>query len=170
MPHTRARRQDWQKVSIALCFLLLLIIEALSFWNPLHSRPHLLLIGVYYIALYRASQIPILTLFLLSLLRDGYFGVPLGQSSLIYFLVFFLAKGQRSMLKTPHILIDWLGFTLISLITGLLQAFILTMFQDVGIQPQKILKGVLLTSAFYPLGTWALQYLINLLDRLRGQS
>lgn len=167
MPPSHIQRQNWQMVAIFLCFFLFFISETLSLWNALRWRPHFLLIAIYYIALYKASNAPVIPLFILGLLRDGYFGYPMGQSSFIYLLIFFMGKGHRSLFKVPSILSDWAGFACMTIIAGSLQWLISGLLQDIWVHPGRLFIGALLTSALYPVGTWVVQHLVQLFDKLR---
>jgi rod shape-determining protein MreD len=157
----------WQKITMSCFLLLLFVVEALSFWGTLAWRPHFLLMAIYYGALYQPSRISVLSLVVVGLLRDGYFGFPLGQGSLIYMLTFIIIERQRVLWQERSILWDWLGFAVISSLATGLHWLILSCFQnDPPFMPQ--LVNIVLTSLLYPGCAWIVQHVSHIINRLRA--
>lgn len=150
----------WQQAAMSCFFLLLFIMEALSFWGGLTWRPHFLLMAIYYGALYQSSRISMLSLVIIGLLRDGYFGFPLGQGSLIYVLTFVILERQRLLLQWQggSIIWDWLGFAIVASMTGSLHWLIMCWFQKSYLPFLPQLINVVMTSLFYPGGAWVIQW------------
>jgi rod shape-determining protein MreD len=166
-PH-RLFSSYWQKTLMSCFFLLLFVVEALSFWGALGWRPHFLLMAVYYGALYQPSRVSVLSLVVVGLLRDGYFGFPLGQGSLIYVLTFVIIERQRLLWQERSILWDWLGFAVVASLAAGLHWLIVSWFQKSYPPFMPQLVNALLTSLFYPGGAWVIQHVSRIINRLQA--
>jgi len=155
----------WQQAAMSCFFLLLFSVEALSFWGALTWRPHFLLMAVYYSALYQPSRVSVLSLVITGLLRDGYFGFPLGQGSLTYALTFMILERHRMVLqwRERSIMWDWLGFVIVACVVGSLHWLIMSLFQKSYLPFMLQLVNIVMTSLFYPGGAWVIQCVSRLI-------
>lgn len=75
-------------------------------------RPDILLIIVYFWALYRPDFFPIPLIFVTALTMDLIYGPAVGLSPLLHIIVFLLVKGQRRFLLAQSFVVQWLCFGL----------------------------------------------------------
>ncbi len=109
-------------VPYSLLFLLLIFnVIALPILPSTTMKLPLILMGVYYWAIYRPTLISVWLAFLAGAALDFMMGVPLGLNALVLVVVRWFVVDQRRFLFAQSFIIIWLGFLLISLAAAVLQ-------------------------------------------------
>ncbi len=114
-------------------FLLLLLFSFVltvphNFLSFGRFTPFYSLIIIYYWCLFFPVVLPLMSIFVLGVLQDIIFGVPIGMNSLSLVMFWlFIAYYKRFLISKPFNVI-WIGFALCSLYIVLLQMIILCKF------------------------------------------
>jgi len=99
----------------ALLALFMLNVTALPLPSAMGGlKPQLVLMFVYYWAIYRPTLVPPVLCFALGLLMDILAGLPLGMNALILLVVQWLVKDQRRFLMGQPYITIWAVFGLIA--------------------------------------------------------
>ena len=133
-----------------LFILLVLSLVPLGIGPLTDARPMLLLMGVFYWALFRPNFLNIFILFLIGIFYDSFAATPFGLTSLILIATHVLIQSQRKLLLYQPFWILWGIFGILAL----LAVFIiwgLHMILSLGfVSPISYLMDVLLSVAFFP--------------------
>ncbi len=154
-----ARSSFKEKLIIFSVFLFLFLLESSSLWNSFSLRPHFLLIGIYFVGLYRPFWLSFLGLLILGILRDIHFDFPLGQSSFLYLAVNALIEWHPRLFSNRNLLLDWLIFAGMAILSVFYQEIILKILAHKEGLLHIFLKEALLTIIFYPLVAWSISQL-----------
>jgi rod shape-determining protein MreD len=111
----RPHKSKWLTgiVSPAALTLLLVVLSAspkriimIGDFVPLFAA-----IGIFYWALFRPKRMPYWFIFILGLVQDALFGMPLGISSLAYLLFRYMVGSQRRLFIKEAFWAVWAGFS-----------------------------------------------------------
>lgn len=153
------RLDAWARyMTPAALTLLLALISVLPVQIPGFAvvGPGLVLMAVYYWAIYRPEVLPFALVFLLGLFHDTLTGSPLGLSALIYMLAYGLVAGQRRFFLGKSFGVVWWGFMLVAAAAESLRWLLVSIYFGVPVSPTPGMFAYLMTVAFYPLGTLAM--------------
>ena len=106
----------WLLVSLPAWFtLLLMLLSALpQRILPLAIMPMFAVMSVYYWGLFRPVALPLWAVFLLSVVQDVIFALPLGVSPLLLLSLRLFTTSQRRVLGKETFLAIWFGFIVLS--------------------------------------------------------
>lgn len=137
------------------CWLLLSVLLILSL-VPIHigpfmdARPMLLLMGVFYWALFRPAFMNVFILFIIGIFYDSFSGGPFGLSALILIGTHVLIQYQRKLLLYQPFWILWGIYAIMAWITAFI-TWVLHMALSLGWVPVvPYLMDVLISAAFFP--------------------
>lgn len=138
--------------------LLLIIIMMLPYNIGMIGdiMPYLTLIGVYYWSVFRASRLPIWTVFILGMLQDILLGSPLGMMSLLLIIVQQVIFIQGRQFLERDFVFNWFVFIMLALGFGVASWGIASLYIREILDFWSVLGQVLMTIAFYPVITWLL--------------
>ncbi len=121
---------NWTKITnatrLAVPQILLLTLVLLNFVSlPLPYlgpvKPHLVLMAVYYWAIYRPTLVPPALCFGIGIVMDILAGEPLGITALILVVMQLVVRGQRRFLMSQPYTTTWLGFAVVAGLASLAQ-------------------------------------------------
>ncbi len=104
--HGQRKIQSTARLAIPLILLgLMILLGLLSLPVPYagSARPALVLMAVYYWAIYRPTLVPPFLCFAAGLLTDILSGMPLGLNALVLVIVQWIVRSQRRFLMGPDI-------------------------------------------------------------------
>lgn len=129
--------------------LLLLLLSMVNFRLPGISEfmPFTVAMVVFYWALFVPRLMPKWFVFVLGILQDAAYGAPLGISSLIYLLLWWLVVSQRRYFVKETFVVLWAVFSVFALFITLLSWGIHSLFFDMPL----------------PLGNMGLQWIFSVL-------
>lgn len=99
------------QILLLVFFILSFVTVSLPFFGQL--RPHFLLMGLYYWAVYRPTIMPPVYCFVLGLLMDLITGLAPGIHAILFLLVRWIVVDQRRFLMGQPYIVTWIGFALI---------------------------------------------------------
>lgn len=148
-------------LTLGIIFVLLLLSAfPLPFRELDEIRPAVLLIAVYYWAVFRPQMLSPLGAFGAGILLDLVCLWPPGMNALLFVVVQWLVKKQRKFLLGQNFMVIWASFALVAFLSGLLQWAVFSLFELRLMSIRPVLAGVLLTAVVFPLIAKPL-YIIN---------
>jgi rod shape-determining protein MreD len=150
---------------------LLLIFSIISFSFPVTGsiKAPLLLMAIYYWAIYRPTLIPAWLVFGAGILVDLISGIgAVGVSALVFVIVQWIVTDQRRFLMGQSYLMIWIGFMLVSIVSGLMQWMIFGMLNGVWPPLEQLAFSILLGGALFPVISTLLHLTHKILPEPRG--
>lgn len=141
----------WGLTLLVIFVLFILSAIPLDFMGLGEIRPSFMLIAVYYMTILRPSVMSYFVVFLIGLALDLASSYPLGLNALILVSVQWLVRSQRKLLLSQSFKIIWGGFALVSMVSGIVQWSILSLFNFSLYSAQPVIFSVLLSSCLFPL-------------------
>jgi len=142
-------------VPLGITFTLVLF-ETMPLPLPGAVAPALSLIALYYWAVYRPDLMPPIAVFMVGILLDVVTGASVGVNALILLLVYGTVLSQRRFLLGKSFNVLWFGFFLTAFVAGLINWLILSVLNDVVLDPTPLIIQLLITVLIYPLFSWLL--------------
>lgn len=144
--------------------IFLLAVMPLPFKTLNMINPPLILIAIFYWALYRPAFMPPTMVFLLGLFNDILSGTPLGLNALIYVSLHWLVFSQRTFLLSQGFFLTWWGFALCAFGAAILYwgLFCLLNLSLTPVLPA--LLGALVCVCLFPLLALPLSFMHRLLS------
>jgi rod shape-determining protein MreD len=141
---------------LLLLLLLLLNVAALPLPYADSIQAHLVLMAVYYWAIYRPTLVPPSLCFAVGLAMDVLGGFPLGLNALVLVMVQWLVRDQRKFLMGQAFIVIWAAFGLVALSVSLVQWGMdgLLTLQWVPVLP--MLAGTMASLLLFPIVTMLL--------------
>ncbi len=142
-----------------LVLLLFVLMGAAPLRLPVieNAAPPLVLMGVYYWAVFQPALLPAWAVFVLGILQDLLLGLPLGVSPAILVLVHWIARAHRRFVARQSFVVVWTGFVVMALLAMAVEwaGCSLLSWQVLPVLPMSLrfLEAVLL---FPPLLLWGL--------------
>jgi rod shape-determining protein MreD len=156
----------WRGALVHLSTLLLLLLSTVSFAAPYISqvRPFLVLMAVYYWAIYRPTIMPPLVVFLMGLMLDILTYAPLGLNALLLVAVQWIVRGQRVFLTGQPFIMIWIGFGFTATLFASAQ-FLIYLMTTAGapLPTQALVASTALTFALFPAASLVFVWLHRLL-------
>lgn len=118
------RIKHYMRLALSQTVLLLLVfLNLMTLPPPFESevRPFLVLMAVYYWAIYRPTLVPPALCFVIGLFMDILSGLPMGLNALCYVAVQWVVRDQRRFLMGQPYTMIWAGFGMVTVMTALLQ-------------------------------------------------
>ena len=138
-----------------------LCLTLLPFWQKVGVQPILLLIIIYYWALYRPDRLTIEQLILISLIQDGIYAYPLGFSALRLLIDYGLLLTQRRTLNHQSFIWIWGGFSIFCLMDTVVYMTLLSCVKGEWVGILLLFPNTLLTASLYPLVIVAFNYFVK---------
>ena len=145
-------------VVLAGLFLLNLVPLNLGHFDSL--RPPFLLMAVFYWTIFRPALLVTPIVFILGLLMDIVSGWPPGVSALLLVCVQWVTLAQRKFFMGQSFMTVWWGYFLISIIVGLLQWAVFSLFALDWLPVMPVVAGVVLGGLLFPFAALPL-YLVH---------
>lgn len=138
--------------------LVLLLLGVLIWPIPFVGAvsPSLVLVGVYYWAIYRPDLFRPLFVFLLGLLNDAVHFLPIGLSAIIFLGVHQLAYAHRRYFVNQIFFMLWVGFALLAFLSMAVMWLAMSFYHDEPMAVMPILIQLALTIALFPIPAWGL--------------
>ena len=118
--------------------------------------PALVVMAVFYWAIYRPDLFSPLSAFLVGVIHDVLAGTPIGVTAFILVAVQGATASQRRFFLGNTFFVAWWGFALVSLGAMALQWVLVSAAFGRILDTQAVLFGYLLTLSLYPVVSWAL--------------
>ncbi len=127
------------------------------------ATPFFALMAVYFWTLYRPELLPFPAVFAAGLLLDILQDAPLGISSLILLLAYALVLSQREQLLMRRFTVVWVGFLVVATAAAALQWGVVSLFYGMVLDIRAFLFQGVLTVAAYPVVSYLLGRLQQML-------
>lgn len=137
-------------VSMTLVLILLAVMPTkIPGWS--HIAPALVLMSVYYWAIYRPDLLPAPVVFALGLAQDLLGGAPIGVHAFTLLVAYGLVVSQRRFFHAKSFGVVWWGFMLVAAGVLTMEWLIMSMLVGGGpIDPRPVLFALMLTVVIYP--------------------
>jgi rod shape-determining protein MreD len=116
-------------------------------------KPQLVIMGIYYWAIYRPTLVPPSFCFVIGLLLDLLSGMPPGMNALIFVLIQWIVRDQRRFLMGQPYVTIWAVFGLVAMASALMQWGLYGLVNMNWPAPAPVLLGVLVSMLLFPLVT-----------------
>ena len=136
---------------ILMAALFTLDVVALPFSMKGVLKAPLLLMAVYYWAIYRPTLVPVWFVFVMGFLMDLLSGTALGLNALIFVLTQWAVLRQRRFLMGQPFIMIWVGFAAISALALFIQWFVMGLMQFQWLTVLYQWPSVLFGVALFPL-------------------
>ncbi len=137
-------------VFLALSALFLLNLVPLNLGHFDSLRPPFLLMAVFYWTIFRPGLLATPVVFILGLLMDIVSGWPPGVSALLLVCVQWVTLAQRKFFMGQSFVTIWWGYLLISIIVGVFQWVVFSLFALDWLPVVPVLAGMLLGGLLFP--------------------
>ena len=141
---------------LLLAVLLLLNMASVPLPYAYSIKAHLVLMAVYYWAIYRPTLVPPSLCFLMALAMDVLSGLPLGLNALVLVLVQWLVRDQRRFMMGQPFIVIWAVFGLVSLSASMMQWALAGLFVQEWVELAPVLTGTAISLLLFPLVTMLL--------------
>jgi len=116
-----------------------------------HIAPALVLMSVYYWAIYRPDLLPASAIFVLGLIADILGGAPVGVHAFTLLTAYGLVVSQRRFFHGKSFGVVWWGFMLVAAGVMTLEWLLMSLLVGPGpIDPRPALFSLMLTAVIYP--------------------
>lgn len=154
-------RQIEQSARLAVPHLLLfalLILNMASIPLPYADsvKNHLVLMAVYYWAIYRPTLVPPFYCFAMGLAMDVLGGFPPGLNACVLVLLQWLVRDQRKFLMGQPFIVIWAAFGLVALTASLMQWGLIGLRGWQWTQPMPMVAGTMISLFLFPFITMLL--------------
>lgn len=113
---------------------------------------------VYYWTIYRPSLFPVWFIFLLGLMQDALYGVPLGVHSFLNLVTWMIIVKNRRYFSKESFLEIWLNFCMVSLLIAVLNWIMFCLLESNLLAPTNAILQWLLSAVLYA----CIHYILNL--------
>ena len=118
--------------------------------------PSLVLVAVYYWAIYRPDLFRPSFVFGLGLLNDALHFLPLGLSAIVFLGIYQLAYANRRYFVGQVFYMIWFGFALLAVLASAVSWGALSLYYGEGLTLLPVVVQCAITVALFPLPAWAL--------------
>ncbi|MFV0430717.1 MAG: rod shape-determining protein MreD [Alphaproteobacteria bacterium] len=135
-----------------LFFMILnrVISEGWGYWEEI--SPWIVLMCVWYWAIFRPSLLPVWFIFIVGFLEDFYsYNTPYGTHSVILILSYAILLSQRRVVAVQNFMVGWLMFAVFSFVAIMLRWAIISLFNTHLFSVKSSIASFMLTVSFYPL-------------------
>ena len=137
-----------KSVPFLMCLILILFSQTL---NARFFCVPLVFIPIFYFALFRGRLLNVYIVFLLGLLADCIYQVPVGLFSSVFLLMLFVTRFSRSFLRELSAGGLWLFFGLLTVFLLLIQMFLFTVSEGSVVHTKFLFEQFIVTILLYPL-------------------
>ncbi len=132
-------------------FLLLISQVQTHIYNFSAVMPMMVLVSIYYWAIYRPDLMPMTLVFLLGILQDLLAGGLVGLQAFILLAAYGFVSRQRRFFHSKSFGVVWWGFMLVGFFAAALQWGVVVGFEQIWISPCPIFFSYLLSVAVFPI-------------------
>jgi len=138
----------------------LVVLSTIPFYLPGYGpvAPNLVLMAVFYWAVFRSDALSPVTVFFIGLLQDILTGAPPGLNAAVLVLVRTFAASQNRVFRGKSFLVLWFGFVLV----GIAAAFVIWLFSATYhltlIDPSPVVFQAALTITLFPFLVWVFSW------------
>ena len=138
-----------------LLTLMLLLISLVQTHIPGFGpvMPMLVLMSVYYWAIYRPDLMPLSVVFLIGLTQDLLSGGPIGVQAVVLLICYWLVAVQRRFFHSKSFGVVWWGFMLLGMVAALLNWSLVALVERSALAPWPVLFSYALSIALFPFMT-----------------
>ena len=148
----------------ALLFLFLLLsVASLPLPHANEVKNQLVLMAIFYWAIYRPTLVPPFFCFFLGLAMDVLGGFPLGLNACILVLLQWLVRDQRKSLVGQPFFVIWAVFGLVALSAALMQWGLIGLQNMSWAKPMPVVAGTVISLFLFPFITMLLVFTHRLL-------
>ena len=136
--------------------IVLVLISTIPFHIPGFGpvAPNFILMAVFFWGVHRVKLFTNVIVFFVGLLLDILVGTPPGLNAIVLILVRTFAVSQARIFRGKPFLVLWLGFGLISLVTGAVIWALNAIYHMTLIDPLPIVFQMAMTFTVFPLLAW----------------
>lgn len=149
---------DWLWRSFLVqCVILILFFTSLvnfSFSMMGDVTPYFMVITIFYWAIYRPSFLQPLWIFALGILQDLVIGYPVGVHAILYLVLHYTVKNQRTFLTGQTYFVLWMIFSMVCLVFLFVEWGFFSIVSWTLFDYHPVVSSWLLTILFYPLINW----------------
>ncbi|MBO39180.1 MAG: rod shape-determining protein MreD [Rhodospirillaceae bacterium] len=140
----------------ALLGIVLVIVSTIPFHIPWFGpvTPNFVLIAIFFWGVHRIYFFSNITVFFIGLLLDILVGTPPGLNAIVLVLVRNIAVSQAKVFRGKPFLVLWLGFGLISFVTGAVIWALNAIYHMTLVDPLPIVFQMAMTFTVFPLLAW----------------
>lgn len=135
-------------VPFLICLALILLSQTL---NARFFCVPLVFIPIFYFALFRVRLLNAYTVFVLGLLADCIYQIPLGLYSSVFVLMFFITRFNRPFLRELSAWGLWIFFGVLTVSLLLIQMFLFTVCEGSVVHTKFLFEQYVVTVLLYPL-------------------
>lgn len=118
--------------------------------------PTLVLVAVYYWAIYRPDLFRPSVVFLIGLLNDVVNFLPLGLSGCVFLAIYQISFSQRRYFVDQIFYMLWFGFAIIALLASIANWVALSLYNGYALAVRPILIQFMMTVILFPIPAWIL--------------
>lgn len=137
------------------CILFFMVVnrvinEGWGYWGEI--SPWVVLICVWYWAIFRPNLLPVWFVFIIGFIEDFYsFNTPYGTHSFILIISYGILVSQRRFIATQNFIVGWLMFAIFAALAMLLRWAIIGLFNWYLFPLYGVFTSLMLTISIYPL-------------------
>jgi hypothetical protein len=128
-------------------------ISNLEIWHHIGVKPILITVFLYLGIIYNIPFHSVGIVFCVSMVHDGLNSYPFGVTGLASLIVFFFLSSIRSQVNAQDFYVNYAAYAVTAIIFQLLIYGMISLYDDVHINFEKILLDLLFTIALFPLTT-----------------
>lgn len=138
--------------------LVLLTLSALPLHLPFWAAvsPNLLLMAVFYWAVFRPDRLPLVAIFALGVVEDALIGAPIGINAIILVLTYGFVLSQQRIFQSATFGMMWVAFALVSAAASIVGWLMISAYAFQLLDPVPEFFHWALTAALYPFVAWVL--------------
>ncbi len=136
--------------------IVLVLLSTIPYSLPAFGpvAPNLVLMAVFYWAVFRSDTLSPITVFLIGLLQDILTGAPPGLNAAILVLVRIFAVSQNRVFRGKSFMVLWFGFVIVGLSSAFAAWLISAVYHMALLDPSPALFQAAMTVALFPFLVW----------------
>ncbi len=137
---------------LLLTFILLMLSSIHTYIDNFNAvMPMLVLMSIYYWAIYCPNLMPIWMVFIFGIVQDLMTGSLVGVQAFILIIIFAFLLRQRRFFHGKNFEIVWWGFMLVGLFNAILQWLFVISIQQTWVSPLPVFFSYLISVAIFPI-------------------
>lgn len=144
-------------VKVSLWSIMFLCLQCHKIWQIMYCQPNFMLVFIYYCSIYSRISYQYIYYFILGIVHDALYGIPLGQTSWLWGLVYIFLESQRKYLNFTNFNLCWISFSIFCLLYNILNFIIHIHEQERLIPWQSLLNNFIIIIAIYPIIVYVIQ-------------
>ncbi len=137
---------------LLLTFALLILSSVQTYINNFSAvMPMLVLMSIYYWAIYCPHLMPIWLVFIIGIIQDLMSGSLVGMQAFILLTIFGFVLRQRRFFHGKNFGVVWWGFMLVGIFAAILQWVFIIIIQQTWVSPSPVFFSYLISVAIFPI-------------------